>query len=42
MLVILDSQYGDRVPVQIGTGVIDCAVKLITPDKLSKANDTWR
>ena len=42
MLVIPDSKYSWRVPVQIGTGVIDKIINIITPEELKQALETWR
>ena len=41
-MVILDNKYQERVPVQIGTLVIDHLVMTITVDELQQPVDTWK
>ena len=41
-LVIPDHKYGERVPVQIGTQVIDHLVVTMTEKELQQAGDTWK
>ena len=41
-LVISDHKYGDRVPVQIGTQVIDHLVATMTKNKLQQAAESWK
>ena len=41
-LVILENKYGERVPVQIGTLVIDHLVATMTAEELQQAGDTWK
>ena len=42
MLVVDDSEYGERVPLQLGTLQIDRAMELMTPEELAKLTKTWR
>ena len=42
MLVIPDSKYSWRVPVQIGTGIIDRVMSVATPEELKQDPGTWR
>ena len=41
MLVIDDSAYGMRVPIQIGTLHIDMALELATEDEMTKLSHKW-
>ena len=41
-LVVANHNYGDRVPVQIGTQVIGQLVAAMTEKELQKAGETWR
>ena len=41
-LVVANHKYGDRVPIQIGTHVIDQLVASMTEKELQKAGETWR
>ena len=41
-LVILGNKYGKRVPIQIGTLVIDHLVSVMTMEELQQAGDTWK
>ena len=41
-LVVANHKYGDRVPEQIGTQVIDQLVVPMAKEKLQKAEETWR
>ena len=41
-LVILDKKYGERVPVQLGTLVIDHLVMTMTMEELQQVGDTWK
>ena len=41
-LVVVNHKYGDRVPVQIGTEIIDQLVTTMTKKELQKASETWR
>ena len=41
-LVILDNIYGEKVPVQIGTLVIDHLAMTMTVEKLQQAGDTCK
>ena len=42
MLVVDDSPYGMRVPIQIGTLHIDMALDLATEEEKRKLNHQWR
>ena len=42
MLVVDDSPYGMRVPIQIGTLHIDMALDLATKEEKRKLNHQWR
>ena len=43
ILVVPDHQkYGERVPIQIGTQVIDHLVVTMTKKELQQAGDTWK
>ena len=41
-LVISDNKYGERVPAQIGTLVIDHLVMTMTADELQLTGDNWK
>ena len=41
MLILTDTPYSDRFPVQIGNTVIDWAIDKTTDDELPKAGTTW-
>ena len=41
MLIINDSAYGMRVPIQIGTLHIDMALELATKDEMTKLCHKW-
>ena len=41
MLVIDDSQYGARVPIQIGTLLMDMAISLATEEERLKFKKKW-
>ena len=41
-LVVANHKYGDRVPVQIGTQVIDQLLAMMTKKELQKAGETQR
>ena len=41
-LVISDHKYGKRVPVQIGTQVIDHFIATLTKKELQQAGDIWK
>ena len=41
-LVILEHKYAERVPVQIGTLVIDLLDATMTEKELQQAGDTWK
>ena len=41
MLILADTPYSDRIPVQIGTTVIDQAMDKVTNEESSKAGTTW-
>ena len=41
-LVISDHKYRERVPVQIGTQVIDHLVVSMTEKELQQAGETWK
>ena len=42
LLVVLHHNYGERVPVQIGTQVIDHLDVTITEKELQQAGDAWK
>ena len=42
MLVIDDSNYGQRVPVQVGTLHINRALELVSDDKLNNISTLWK
>ena len=42
LLVISDHKYQERVPVQIGTQVIDCLVVTMTKKELQQAGKIWK
>ena len=42
MMVIEDDEYGDRVPVQVGTLHIDRAIELITEEEYNKMGTEWK
>ena len=42
MLVIPDSKYTYRVPLQLGTGVIGNIIQHIGQDNLAQVGQTWR
>ena len=42
LLVVSDHKYGKRVPVLIGTQVIDHLVVTITREELQQAGETWK
>ena len=41
-LVILDHKYGERVPVQIGTQVIDHLLVTMTEKELQHTGEIWK
>ena len=41
-LVIPDHKYGERVPLQIGTQVIDHSVPTMTEKEMQQAGDIWK
>ena len=41
MLIIEDSQYHKKVPIQVSTIYIDRILDLMTPAKLAKLNKEW-
>ena len=41
-LVSLVNKYGERVPLQLGTLVLDHLVVTMTMEELQQARDTWK
>ena len=41
-MVVSKDKYGARVPVQIGTMVIDLMLATMTKKELQKAGETWK
>ena len=42
MLIVNDSQFGTKVPIQLGTNIIDEALRVITDKELEKGEQQWR
>ena len=42
VLVMHNSMHGNRAPIQIGTRLIDKAIRLITKEELNRETDTWK
>ena len=42
LLVIHNSEFGNRVSIQVGAGFIDLVRRLITKKELDRATDTWK